>query len=76
MNLTSEELSKLENASTGDAWDAIVDEILAARGGEYPPDWYAKVLASGLADRMCGMNIHVNGELKVTAFITKSAIHY
>lgn len=27
-------------------WTLAVDGIKAARGGEYPPDWYERVMAS------------------------------
>lgn len=46
--ITPEELQELELTTNADEWNAACDKIKAARGGQYPPDWYAKVLASGL----------------------------
>ena len=51
MNLTAEELQHLSNASTADEWNGICDAVKDKRHGQYPPDWFAKVLASGLAQK-------------------------
>jgi hypothetical protein len=51
MLLTSDELLRLEDSKTEDEWNNICDDVKKARGGSYPPDWYNKVLASGLANR-------------------------
>lgn len=49
MNITNEELSKLRSTRSEQEWNSICDEIKAARNGQYPPDWWAKVMMSGLA---------------------------
>ena len=49
MNLTDAELAKLKASKNETEWNATCDEVKAARGGQYPPDWYQKVLASGVA---------------------------
>jgi hypothetical protein len=48
MPITETELTLLKSAKTDAAWNAACDEIKAARGGQYPPDWYDKVIAAGL----------------------------
>lgn len=42
-NLTKQELAQLKAATSSEEWNSICD-----RGGEYPPDWYSKVILSGL----------------------------
>jgi hypothetical protein len=49
MNLTDEELQNLKDTKSEQEWNNTCDEVKRARGGQYPPDWYAKVLATGLA---------------------------
>ncbi len=49
--LTKDELDLLETSRTEAEWDSVCDMIKADRGGAYPPDWYPRVLASGLALR-------------------------
>jgi hypothetical protein len=49
MNITIEELQKLRNTKSESEWNAVCDEVKAARGGQYPPDWFMKVMISGLA---------------------------
>ena len=51
-NLTEDEMQQLLSASTPKLWDAACDAIKKARNGQYPPDWYAMVLRSGLMDRI------------------------
>ena len=49
MNLTQEEIKKLkEVAEKKDEWNEVVDEILKARDGKYPPDWYQVIIAGGI----------------------------
>lgn len=50
-NLTEQEESKLVASKNEDEWNAICDEVKAARGGKYPPDWFARVMMSGLGAR-------------------------
>jgi len=47
--LTALELGLLEQAASAKEWDEVCDLIKEERGGSYPPDWFEKVLASGLA---------------------------
>lgn len=47
MNLTDQEIATLEACPNSDAWNDACLAIKSARGGHYPPDWYAKVLAPG-----------------------------
>lgn len=48
MNITEQELEKLKATKSETEWNATCDEIKRARGGEYPPDWWAKVAMSGI----------------------------
>ena len=48
MNITEKEIQSLREAATEEAWDQVCDEIKKVRGQEYPPDWYTKVIMSGL----------------------------
>jgi hypothetical protein len=48
MNITESELIQLKSARSSRMWNVACDKIKEARGGAYPPDWYAKVLSSGL----------------------------
>ncbi len=48
MNITAEELAKLNAADTEDEWNAVCDDVKTARDGEYPPDWFVKVMRSGV----------------------------
>jgi hypothetical protein len=50
--LRVEELDALKHVKTGREWDNTCDAIKKARGGYYPPDWFQKVLASGLAAKV------------------------
>lgn len=52
MNITDTELAMLEAVTTDDEWNQACDAIKRARGGAYPPDWWAKVKLSGLMDRV------------------------
>lgn len=51
MKITEDEISTLENAKTERDWNAACDAIKAARKGEYPTDWYARVMMSGVLSR-------------------------
>ncbi len=47
--LTEEQLEKLKNSKSEKEWNSICDAIKTANGGEYPKDWFMRVLVSGLA---------------------------
>lgn len=49
MNITDEEITLLLNTTSARAWDAACDAIKTARDGRYPPDWWPKIMQSGLA---------------------------
>ncbi len=49
MNLTEAELMTLIVCTTVDGWNAACDAIKAARNGQYPPDWYERVMLSGVS---------------------------
>lgn len=49
--LSKEEFDRLNNSQTADEWNTICDEVKKKRGGHYPPDWYQKIIASGLAGK-------------------------
>lgn len=48
MNLTEAEMTKLRNTKSETEWNAVCDEIKAVRNGAYPPDWFAKMMMTGL----------------------------
>ena len=48
-NITQEELDRLKACTTSQEWSDTCDAIKDARDGQYPPDWWAKVILSGLA---------------------------
>lgn len=50
--LTEEQLEKLKNSKSEKEWNSICDAIKAANGGEYPKDWFMRVLVSGLASHV------------------------
>lgn len=45
--LTEVELDSLKASKTEQEWNATCDAIKKAHGG-YPPDWFVKVLMSGV----------------------------
>ena len=49
--LTSDEETQLRNARTEAEWNATCSAVKRARGGQYPDDWYGRVVLSGLAGR-------------------------
>ena len=48
MNISEQEIQKLKDAKSAAEWNAVCREIKSKRNGAYPPDWYEKVLGSGL----------------------------
>lgn len=50
--LSDEDLLMLENIQTEEAWTAACRQIKGQVGGQYPVDWYEKVIASGLLSRV------------------------
>jgi len=52
MNITEAELKQLENTKSEDEWNDTCTQIKKARNGMYPPDWWAKVMVSGMGRRV------------------------
>jgi len=55
--LTPEELAEVDTITTIDQHRAFCDKIKDVRGGQYPCDWYEKMLKTGKNDevvRRCG----------------------
>lgn len=49
--VTKEELDKLEATTTKLEWGDVVNEIMDARNGKIPDDWFAVIIVSGLINR-------------------------
>ena len=49
--LPREELDKLEATTTKLEWGDVVNEIMDARNGKIPDDWFAVIIVSGLINR-------------------------
>lgn len=48
MNLTEKEIEKLKATKSESEWNSACDEIKKARNGIYPPDWWPRMMMSGL----------------------------
>ena len=48
MDLTEKELQMLKDCKNSKEWNECCYKIKALRNGNYPDDWFAKVLGSGL----------------------------
>ena len=59
--ITQDELEKLQNAETDQAWNSVCSEIKKARNGKWPSDWAEKVLFGNLKTKL-------NTKLKISAF--------
>lgn len=53
-NLTEEELKMLNAVKTEDGWNAACDAVKKARKGNYPPDWFEKVIQTRLIEKVLG----------------------
>jgi len=49
VNLTGDEMASLQACRSGHEWHLACAGVKAARGGQYPPDWWERVMASGVA---------------------------
>ena len=47
-NITDQEVAKLKATRSSIEWNRVCDEIKNARGGEYPPDWWNRIMMTGL----------------------------
>lgn len=52
MRLTDDEYKRLSECQSAEDWNAAVDAVKATRGGEYPTDWFARVIRDGLIRRL------------------------
>ena len=50
-NLTDAELQRMKDASSEEEWNEGCDAVKESRGGQYPGDWFAKIIMSGLGPR-------------------------
>lgn len=50
-NLTPQEEARLDASRSMKEWDEACDDIKAARNDQYPEDWWARVMLTGLARR-------------------------
>jgi hypothetical protein len=50
MGLTDAEMDQLARCKSQLEWETICDSMKAARGGNYPHDWFARVVLSGMMD--------------------------
>jgi hypothetical protein len=48
MNLTEQEMRWLKESKSESEWNDACDVIKLVRKGEYPPDWFVKVLLAGV----------------------------
>lgn len=46
--ITDAEMSRLEDCKNSEDWDFAVKQIKAARGGNFPSDWWTMIEATGL----------------------------
>jgi len=64
-NLTENEIATLEACRSESDWNKACDVVKAARGGEYPPDWWPVMKLTGRMDRILA-RFGSSSELKVT----------
>jgi hypothetical protein len=50
-SLTAHEVERLKATSTADAWQREIEEIKARRAGEYPRDWWPRIVQTGIYTR-------------------------
>lgn len=48
MNLTDQEFTTLTTTKSEWEWNNACDAVKKARNGQYPNDWFIKILASGV----------------------------
>jgi hypothetical protein len=47
-NLTKKEYNQLIATKKSSQWNAVCSQIKKDRGGNYPTDWYEKIIVSGI----------------------------
>jgi len=63
MKITEQEIETLEKAMTENDWNNACDKIKGARGGQYPEDWWQRVVLNGMMDAF-GRRSSVNTKIK------------
>lgn len=51
-HLSEEEIQSLKATTSEAEWNAACKLIKKARGDKYPNDWFAKIIQSGLMDKI------------------------
>lgn len=46
--ITDEEIALLRACGSEEEWNATCDKIKKTRGGQYPNDWWPKIVQSGM----------------------------
>ncbi len=49
--MTEEQIQQLLNTKSETEWNALCDEIKQANGGDYPHDWYVRVIIGGVINQ-------------------------
>ena len=49
--LTDQDMRDLEATACEEQWNAICDRVKTENDGQYPSDWFERVIMSGLAAR-------------------------
>lgn len=53
-DLTDAEMFRLLGTRSETEWNQVCDAIKQARDGQYPPDWWSRMMLSGVAEEiMC-----------------------
>ena len=50
--MTAANIALMEGAKSEKDWNDAIDVIKKEHGGQYPDDWYPKIIMSGLGDRV------------------------
>lgn len=48
-NITDQEIADLKATRSSLEWNSVRDGIKDVRGGVYPPDWWNRIMMSGVA---------------------------
>ena len=63
-HLTAEELDQLKSCKNDEEWGAACRAVKEVRKGQWPPDWYEKVIKPGLIDQVLGKGA---GDISINA---------
>ena len=50
--LTDGEMAMIEAVHTEDEWNNVCKVVKKVRGGQYPEDWFMRIIVSGIAARI------------------------